>query len=545
MIGGRRPSYQVTKVTVEAKDSCTSSDRRSGSGLGGLLNRICFTALAATLPFAVLADASGDCRGFNSDAFFESATRSDVAACLKAGANLFEADSDGLTPLFHAVRTVSDPRILDQLLGAADGAGRLDEILNHWDRHKRNPMLYAAAEARDPATITWLSSWGHSVHMVCEGFFESCPDPLLLAARRPDSFIFVATLLALGAKPDSSIGLVSADYDTRALLNRGSWNGEPIGQSGTSSGEPLDCANFLTEDFFREANALQVRACLVGGGYPTAVDRNGRSAVHLGAIYAEDPRTIDVLLQKLQSDGILEQALSQTDLEGKTPLHMAAEQSGNPRLVSRLLAWGADPNALAPPISRRRLGSDRGTTALHLAARRTDAEREPILTLLLAAGANARLQDHGEGSSGGRQALHYAAFRAPDVRVVALLLEAERLSAPMIGGSSHVTDEGARTALHAAAYADADLDVIKVMLSYGLSPDDRGADGITPLMRSAQKATDPDVFLTMLDASTSPCRGGDNGATVLGYLKTNEALMTPDPSGRQESPLKAFRNRCP
>ena len=250
-------------------------------------------------------------------------------------------------------------------------------------------------------------------------------------------------------------------------------------------------------------------------------------------------------------------ALRRTNASGHSVLHHAASMSTQLRVISRLLAWGADPNGLAEPIKRARIGEDRGTTPLHLAAKRSDGSREGIVRVLLAGGANTFQQDHGPEQSGGRQALHYAAAYDADVRVIELLQQVQLSQQSIIGAVGDrariavrrdpkmIKDDKQRTALHVATSRDANLDVLWSLLQFGFSPDDEDHKGVTPLMRSAEKSSDPDTFYLLLDSAKNPCQASADGYTVEAYLKNNEHLSNFDSSGAEASPLENLKERCP
>lgn len=529
--------------------------------------RFLFAAFATLVSVAGHVQAGVECGGFNTAGFFKSAELEDVDACIEAGADLFATDGQGRTPLFHAVAASTDPRIVDLLLSKVKEARPDAKPEEQTDRAGLTLMHVAAAEAVDPAMMTWLASWGASVipdHDCGEGWLAGCTEPLHLAAKRRDGFMFVATLLAIGAMRDNydqhdqtpadhARRLGADGHDMLALLTRDAWHDEQASRVRRAKADDADCDGFLTASFFEDATAARVNTCLAQGAYPTATDSDGNTALHLAAMHARAPQVIDALLGRLREDDLVAEGLARTNLQSHTPVHVAAQSGSDPRVLARLLAWGGDPNALAPPIERRLLGSDRGTTALHLAARRTDPLREGIVTVLLAAGAKTTLQDHGADGAGGRQALHYAVARDPDLRVITLLVVSENAQASLArvladfakNRTSTVADDRKRTALHVAAAQDVGIEVIAEMLWHGFSPDDADVDGYTPLMRAAEKTTDPEVFLVMLDYSKTPCKSAADGTTVIALLRVNQMLMKPDLTGREVSPIEAFRERCP
>ena len=101
---------------------------------GSLLKKATAAALACLLlvagsPLPVAAAES--CKDWNTAKFFETATVDEVRACLNAGENPNEKDTQGLTALHRAARDTTDPAVIDALLEAganpraSSRAGRL------------------------------------------------------------------------------------------------------------------------------------------------------------------------------------------------------------------------------------------------------------------------------------------------------------------------------------------------------------------------------------------------------------------------------------
>ena len=111
---------------------------------GSLLKKITACGLAATLLVAGLPPtaAAANCKGWKTAKFFESATVDEVSACLSAGEDPNEPDTQGLTSLHRAARETSDPAVIEALLDAGANprtysiAGRLP-----WDFARRNGKI--------------------------------------------------------------------------------------------------------------------------------------------------------------------------------------------------------------------------------------------------------------------------------------------------------------------------------------------------------------------------------------------------------------------
>ena len=87
-----------------------------------------FLLFGTGLPAAA---AAGSCKGWKTPKFFESATVEEVTACLSAGRDPNEQDTQGLTALHRAARETGDPAVIEALLEeganprASSVAGRL------------------------------------------------------------------------------------------------------------------------------------------------------------------------------------------------------------------------------------------------------------------------------------------------------------------------------------------------------------------------------------------------------------------------------------
>ena len=106
---------------------------------GSLLKKATAAGLAcllfvAGLPLSVAAAES--CKGWRTAKFFETATVDEVRACLSAGEDPNEPNTQGLTALHHAARDTADPAVIDALLDAGANP-RVSSIAG------RTPWYYA------------------------------------------------------------------------------------------------------------------------------------------------------------------------------------------------------------------------------------------------------------------------------------------------------------------------------------------------------------------------------------------------------------------
>lgn len=138
--------------------------------------------------------------------------------------------------------------------------------------------------------------------------------------------------------------------------------------SGAAMAE-VNCADFNTAAFFATAREDDVWACLETGAALTAADSIGRTPLFHAVSHAKTPLMIDMLLDHAYETGILEEVLAHRDGRGRSVMHVAAEDSSDPAM----LTW----------LERRRSGVfdefDCGdgwlagcTVPIHLAARRPD-----------------------------------------------------------------------------------------------------------------------------------------------------------------------------
>lgn len=477
---------------------------------------------AAVVCLPATLSAQDACGALTDPSLMASADFAEIDRCLSKGQPLPPASEAGFTPLHLAAGHASDPLIIAALVAAGADVRAGADCQRHW----RN------------------------------GYLPLCTEPLHLAAARPDGFAVVAALLALGAdrgamdaewRSAAAINRLAAEpsKDMLALLAQGDWRDQPESRPETSSNASAACGSFLSAKFFADADVDEVAACLAQGARPTATDPEGNTALHLAAANSADPRAIDLLLHHLgeANSDAPSQALRRTNLKGYMPLHVAARDGNSAAIMDRLLAWGAEVDALSGgQVDGRR------STALQIVAQREDDARAQMMLVLLAHGAKAAAQDQAGNEVGGRQALHYLASFGPDPELVTLLLQAELRQRAFYEcriGSCFVHDEAGRSALHSAAYADAPASVVALLLGFGFDPDREDHEGVTPLMRFAQHGTNPAVFLQVLERSSNPCRASSKGLGVEAFLRENESLMECDPVGTTRCPLEAYKQRCP
>ena len=116
---------------------------------GSLLKKITAAGLVCLLLVAGLplpATAAESCKGWRTAKFFESATVEQVRACLSAGEDPNEPDTQGLTALHRAARETSDPAVIEALLEAGANP-RTSSIAGRtpWDYARTNGKIKDSA----------------------------------------------------------------------------------------------------------------------------------------------------------------------------------------------------------------------------------------------------------------------------------------------------------------------------------------------------------------------------------------------------------------
>lgn len=234
---------------------------------------------------------------------------------------------------------------------------------------------------------------------------------------------------------------------------------------------------------------------------------------------------------------------------GRTVLHDAAQQTGNPEIVVLLLEAGADPDRrtgsgetalhfgvlngnsmiavrLLEAGAEVNARNNQGYTPLHWATAGNDNER--VLSLLLAVGA-----DPVAMGGDGRTPLHFALlFRdrrtagpvvgtllqggaGPELTPVHLAVlagDSEGLVAALGDGADpDARDSGGWAPLHFGALAarwTGEFSIIADLVAAGATPDPRDRNGQTPLELAIQYKGSSDVVEALLAAGADPGRGG-------------------------------------
>ena len=461
------------------------------------------------------------CEGWNTAAYFETATPEQVTACLETGnIDLDAPNAAGLAPLHSATAHAQDPAVIQALLDAGAQVEAADPVSGS------TPLSLAVRDNGSPAIIEVLLAAGANpetpnasgltplhlaaVHTDDPAVFEvllkagsdvTTPDQLLDAAGRS-----IETLIGAGADP------AHLDQALESVMTDLAGAGVDVSNDATAQAlmntvqAAVLCQGWNTEGYFQTATLEQITACLGAG----TIDLNARNASDLtplqaAAVDAQTPDMIEALLVA----GADPTATNSRVESGVLGAELAARHNRNPAIIAAFLDAGLNTN------EKR----EDGTTLLHWAAESN--ENSAVIELLLAAGANVN-----EDDDSGNTPLHYAARYNENPAVAEALLAA--------GADVNDDDEPlGRTALHLAVRYNENPAVIQTLLAAGANVNEDSDSGWTPLHYAAGSNENPAVIQTLLAAGANVNEDTDSGWTPLHYAAGSnenpavvEALLT-------------------
>lgn len=358
------------------------------------------------------------------------------------------------------------------------------ECIEHRDEKSgETPLHKAARYAKDSDVIGDLVEYGLEI----DARDDNKQTPLHKAAEYSDTPEVIDALLKHEADPNA------LDESSETPLHRAARRNENLGviQRLLSHGSdptvldedeevPLHKAARSNEN----PEVVRILAASMKEGTLDVRDRYGRTPLHLAAQDSEDVRVIDELLEAESNPNV-------PDSNGQTPLHVAAQSGKDEEIVTgimgHLLRQGADLEAR----------DEENNTPLHVAALRGRLE---IVEYLLDNDAEPNSLGNHQGTP-----LHFAAMRSKDSGVIDLLASESAMDA---------VDENGETPLHWAARWNPNVEVIHKLLRLGFGLEQSNGLGDRPL-HVAARSNELDVIDILLDAHADPYATGRYGAVPL------------------------------
>lgn len=265
-----------------------------------------------------------------------------------------------------------------------------------------------------------------------------------------------------------------------------------------------------TPDFFAAADTDGLIACM-DDAFIHQRDEKLSSVLHLATAASVDPSVIDAIYGAAGTDWA--NLVEQQTAAGETTLHIAAQTADDPRLITRLLGYGADADALMDA----KVWGDRGTSALHLAALRPNGAA--FVTALLAGGADPSWKQRDTDA----QAIYLAAKVADTPDTLAALVA--------FGSDDHAIndpDSVGNTPLMVSVANDRPLSVVRFLLDHGADVDATNDEDTTALHYATSYASDPAVISLIFDASEEPCAVDKNGRSAQQLLTLDTSPLRND-----------------
>ena len=360
--------------------------------------------------------------------------------------------------------------------------------------------------------------------------------------------------------PHSSSGCHQAGSGILALLVSGSLLLAACASVTRAPVARLDCADWNTKEFFKQATAEDVGRCLSQGADPNARAEFDITPLHTVARDSDSPAVVKALLdagaepnaRKLggqtplhfvagsDNPAVVKALLDAgADLEARdslrqTPLDKAAMHSKTPAVVKALLDAGADPNPR----------TESGYSLLHGAV--LFSETPEVVKILLDAGADPKAKD-----PAGRTPLEVVPSDSPPLRAALRAAftdcgdwnteEFFNLATAAVvarclseGADPNARDNDGKFPLHWTAQSESPAGV-KALIDAGADLEARDNDGLTPLLRAAATpeynwgTLDPEVQVALVEVLTDA--GADLEArALLGGTPLHLAVAIGNPS---------------
>ena len=281
---------------------------------------------------------------------------------LDAGARPDMQSAAGWTPLHYACEQ-DDPKIVRALIAANANIALAD--------YEGKTPLHVAAEYDSHACLRLLPRNAASL-----GARDAMGRTPLHLASGAASSQTVAALLSAGADV-----LARCHRDRTPLMSACATNTERVVRGLIAAGGDVSATDNITANAFHFAaggagDAAAIFSVLLAAGCdPTSADDFDQTPLHR-AFESHDQTNVAALIAECAKAGITLD-LNAADIDGDTPLHLAAELS-NRELVAHLLQLGADPS----------VRNDADDTPLHVLATFPDAETPAAARCLLLAGAD-------------------------------------------------------------------------------------------------------------------------------------------------------------
>ena len=279
-----------------------------------------------------------------------------------------------------------------------------------------------------------------------------------------------------------------------------------------------------TSVFFSAADTGDLIACM-NDAFLHQRDDDLSSILHLAIAANVDPTVIDAIYGAAGT--YWPDLVEQQTQAGSTALHIAAQIANDPRLITRLLGYGANADAVMD-AKNAKLWGDRGTSALHLAALRPDGAA--FVTALLAGGADPTWQQRDTDV----RAFYLAAKVSETPDTLAALVA--------FGSDDHAINEHdpiGNTPLMVSVANGRPITVVRFLLDHGADVDATNDQGTTALHFATSYANDPAVLQLIFDAIEEPCAVDRTGRTAQQLL-----MLDTSPLRHDKALARRFHETC-